>query len=533
MSGLQILMINPNQESVIPEDVFKYKVPDKFHMGKDRLSGQVIECSMKELTGVDETYIICRICFKCLHRPTTLPCLHIFCLHCLYGFVREYGMVCPLCMQQFPGGRDLSLLPKNSFSYHTICVAIAGKQIDDSLCKICSLKPDVFCYKCDVYLCELCLMVCHKVKGRENHSVSTVTKYKEEVTGKEPDCVEHNLALSGFCYTCKLVICEECDGHKNHRIKSVEYGFDYYKKTTGEMLVRYPYEKSLLYKSKVQKGLPLYPPPDVEQNYYENLGTELTGNSNDFLSKEEVEKMQRDLENKTFATRMTDLIQSQTTRKFTDVVDDLLQSNQLTIEPMTAMANGEPRKIAEIRINRKHFEEQSKKESHKTSESPKATGSEKANKPQKTKESATSVKDQMESEIRQNLKTPKTFRNFEEFMELLKKDAPHEILGGSKEDVMETLFDVTDLISSGRLADVIRARQEAEGKKDTAASDTKKKKEKKKEERKAWTEKEILMLNHVMGRKWSTFHDHQPINHSISVTLPKLNSASVDFDSID
>ena len=62
--------------------------------------------------------IECPICLEVLHTPTSLPCLHTFCLRCLRStFTTDYPgdvAACPVCRQDFhlPSG-GLAALPKN------------------------------------------------------------------------------------------------------------------------------------------------------------------------------------------------------------------------------------------------------------------------------------------------------------------------------------------------------------------------------------------------------------------------------------
>ncbi|XP_033122786.1 tripartite motif-containing protein 42-like isoform X2 [Anneissia japonica] len=309
MSGIHLLMINPNDGSqLVPEDVFRYNVPDKFQMGKQRLSGEVIECSLKELTGVDETFMICQVCSEIISEPVTLPCLHTFCDKCLILCVCDYGKVCPLCKQDFEcPGADLALLPKNSFIHHYLTIAIAAQEIDTAACKICSLIPDDYCLDCSAYLCELCSIVCHKMNGKDGHDVMRLLKYKKMIGQKRPECVDHDDLATNFCDSCKVLVCKKClrDGHNQHSLEDVQSGITYFKITTNGLVKRYPYEDSLLYWTRKAKGLPLKGKEDTKRLEAASSKPPVQKCCKKTLSLEEIEQLKIKLANNALPSRLS------------------------------------------------------------------------------------------------------------------------------------------------------------------------------------------------------------------------------------
>ena len=77
--------------------------------------------------------VSCSVCMNTFTDPKTLPCLHVFCLHCLNGILRTSGrhdiIVCPECRKEikFPISGNLEDLPTN-FRINSLLDALAIKE---------------------------------------------------------------------------------------------------------------------------------------------------------------------------------------------------------------------------------------------------------------------------------------------------------------------------------------------------------------------------------------------------------------------
>ncbi|XP_019621067.1 PREDICTED: tripartite motif-containing protein 2-like [Branchiostoma belcheri] len=125
----------------------------------------------------------CSICLELFTRPKVLPCQHTFCQDCLIDHVGvRRHFLCPICRIQVDlSPLGVSGLPDNHL-VSSLCERLgsqvgisAGKRRPSKSANRCASHPledlKVFCKKCELPICELCLETVH-----DGHPTTTLKK---------------------------------------------------------------------------------------------------------------------------------------------------------------------------------------------------------------------------------------------------------------------------------------------------------------------------------------------------------------------
>lgn len=179
--------------------------------------------------------ITCAICLETYSDPKLLPCLHIFCKHCLERLVIQKGssetVSCPECRQtaRLPHSgiadfRSAFFVGDFVEGYTTLKKALENPTI---LCDKCPDSEAVgFCKDCGKFVCDFCSQVHKKWPELSGHTIVSVPEIQANATkhitpkkgmkycGKHPD-----EQLKIFCETCSMVICRDCilGDHRDHK----------------------------------------------------------------------------------------------------------------------------------------------------------------------------------------------------------------------------------------------------------------------------------------------------------------------------
>lgn len=175
-----------------------------------------------------EELMTCSICKRTLNEPTTLPCFHSFCKHCLTGYIdikkkeRDDNLFnCPTCRSQYQLRQRGSLepLPSNHFINNMLDILKIQQQAQKLPCESCKdqLPAACRCIQCEHYLCGNCLTAHNNWPGFKDHDVLTLeelAKPENQAKAKsKPRCQKHdhgNKSLEFYCNTCQTLACMTC-----------------------------------------------------------------------------------------------------------------------------------------------------------------------------------------------------------------------------------------------------------------------------------------------------------------------------------
>ena len=106
--------------------------------------------------------VSCSVCMNTFTDPKTLPCLHVFCLHCLNRILRTSGrhdiILCPECRKEIhvPRSGNLEDLPTN-FRINSLLDVLAIKECNatEVRCGNCeeSSSQSFYCFQCCAFWC--------------------------------------------------------------------------------------------------------------------------------------------------------------------------------------------------------------------------------------------------------------------------------------------------------------------------------------------------------------------------------------------
>lgn len=174
----------------------------------------------------------CSICSQTLRQPKCLPCIHTFCLECLYDRARvdhnDYGLVCPLCDTVFNFKLEgLEELPTNFLAEQLLQQSLFAEIISGAVkvpCEVCNTSSGTheqldstatsYCVNCGQYLCATCRTCHQKITVTKSHTVVTLEEMRVNETLQRIRviyCNEHvGRPLELYCCPCKAVICMKC-----------------------------------------------------------------------------------------------------------------------------------------------------------------------------------------------------------------------------------------------------------------------------------------------------------------------------------
>lgn len=211
---------------------------------------------MAEASRDEKTQTTCRICKKHFSNPKTLPCLHSFCLACLYDIASskeddKLELVCPECQKLIVHNtNDLSDLP-NAFQIDRQMEVLKFMQKVNSQvavsCEKCSnrkAKATTFCVDCAKFICEICTQVHLSWPELQSHKTLRLTELKGDyekyapVPSAKEICPIHSKECLIYCEGCEYLICHECilKGHRDHEYEHADESAKKHKKEMTENL---------------------------------------------------------------------------------------------------------------------------------------------------------------------------------------------------------------------------------------------------------------------------------------------------------
>lgn len=138
-----------------------------------------------------------------------------------------YSLTCPICRKIvfFDDGGARNLAP------YRIMESIIDRVCEREAlrCQMCEVEPKiaaVVCEQCEIRYCKNCVDLCHPSRGPlAKHNLIVPRGVGGALNGRESVCIEHcTEALSMFCLTCKIALCQQClsdNRHQSHEIQSI------------------------------------------------------------------------------------------------------------------------------------------------------------------------------------------------------------------------------------------------------------------------------------------------------------------------
>ncbi|XP_033119959.1 tripartite motif-containing protein 2-like [Anneissia japonica] len=172
------------------------------------------------MESVEEKVLECTICFKRLQNPTSLNCLHSFCLACLEDWIKtKEELICPTCSKSYPipeGG--LQKLQPNIFLNNLLQIIKIFSESDMMKCSVCEKEGQVkyYCQDCRQYLCSTCSDQHQKFQALAYHKLHLMIEDVQSMSPSpmtllhSPLCSHHSKPLDFYCTDCKTPICVNC-----------------------------------------------------------------------------------------------------------------------------------------------------------------------------------------------------------------------------------------------------------------------------------------------------------------------------------
>ena len=174
----------------------------------------------------------CSVCLEMYTDPRVLPCLHVYCLHCIEGLVIDSNVTCPQCRAKHPIQHNLVNFPVDLLILSDLEESMGKSREEKKICGFCTEGDDAkgYCGDCQEYLCQFCWNVHKRSKIFLRHKVlpaDEVSLSKAPAVFKHPaTCIDHpEYKLEVYCKTCVSLVCCKCilgSRHKGHENALIE-----------------------------------------------------------------------------------------------------------------------------------------------------------------------------------------------------------------------------------------------------------------------------------------------------------------------
>ena len=183
--------------------------------------------------------LTCPICLDDYTNPRVLPCLHVFCEHCLGRLVLRDAenliATCPNCRRETRLPQEgVAGLPPAFYINHLFEVRDTLQKVTDPNKPRCEKCEDGdakgYCRDCGKFVCETCITMHRKWKEFAEHDIATLGQIEADVAQFVPPkkvamkCSKHpSEELKIYCETCNELICRDCTvkAHRDHQFDLV------------------------------------------------------------------------------------------------------------------------------------------------------------------------------------------------------------------------------------------------------------------------------------------------------------------------
>ena len=183
--------------------------------------------------------LTCPICLDDYTNPRVLPCLHVFCEHCLGRLVLRDAenliATCPNCRRETRLPQEgVAGLPPAFYINHLFEVRDTLQKVVDPNKPRCEKCKDGdakgYCRDCGKFVCEACITMHKKWEEFTEHEIATLGQIEADVAQLVPPkkiamtCPKHpSKKGKTYCETCNELICRDCTvkAHRDHQFDLV------------------------------------------------------------------------------------------------------------------------------------------------------------------------------------------------------------------------------------------------------------------------------------------------------------------------
>eukprot|EP00117_Sycon_ciliatum_P045035 scpid55140/ scgid32411/ len=162
-------------------------------------------------------------CVFCLQSSRTglkvLRCLHIACSQCIKEHTNtESSLTCARCQLMSEAASPGQPLPNSLADWpKPIDPASHKAMCQDSDCEDFQVSAFSHCADCDQYLCEPHSQTHTRNRRRREHRVTALRG--DPMASSAKTCPQHPAQhATQFCPVCKIILCEHCSSHTEHRV---------------------------------------------------------------------------------------------------------------------------------------------------------------------------------------------------------------------------------------------------------------------------------------------------------------------------
>ena len=187
----------------------------------------------ESLKTLFEKELRCAVCLEHYTEPKVIPCLHYFCKKCIIKMASNRNPFdCPHCSKvtKITIGKE-DQLPTVAFinrleDIHGIHKNVTSKKLQCGLCSNSKSKANVFCGRCNSFICKSCAIPHSRIRVEEEHQVISLKEVRSmtlpelvSATSLTPKCSSHTEPLNLYCSDCKKIICRDCaiTDHSDHK----------------------------------------------------------------------------------------------------------------------------------------------------------------------------------------------------------------------------------------------------------------------------------------------------------------------------
>ena len=165
---------------------------------------------------LDESCVFCQLSSGTGLK--VLRCLHIACSQCIKEHTNtESSLTCARCQLMSEAASPGQLLPNSLADWPKPIDPSHKAMCQDSDCVDSQVSAFSHCADCDQYLCEPHSQIHTRSRRHLGHRVTALRG--DPMASSAKTCPQHPAQhATQFCPVCKIILCEHCSSHTEHRV---------------------------------------------------------------------------------------------------------------------------------------------------------------------------------------------------------------------------------------------------------------------------------------------------------------------------